>query len=134
MLALRAAWAHHESDGVSEPEVTERLLEFLEELAGLAVRNVLSRKLVWDSTLGWHAVRYYSYNLENGNIGRARKTWRDRTLYQNLEQMYRLYAKEERRQRGIDEAALEEDLKQTRERFLRDEKCRGSHRLSHGSA
>jgi hypothetical protein len=58
---LRSRWAqdelrNHLGDSDRDLFSLEPLLEFLEEFAGLHKRKVLGDELIWDSTIGWHAV------------------------------------------------------------------------------
>ncbi|HVC44541.1 MAG TPA: hypothetical protein VND20_06950 [Candidatus Binataceae bacterium] len=132
MVRLRARWAENEVSGKSDLEIIEEVLEFLEEFAGLGlgVSKVLKAELIWDSTVGWHAARYYFYNQVNGNIERLRGKWLDETFYSNLELLWPSYLKiEARRRKGTDERSLEEQIRQTREKFLKDEIARHAHRI-----
>ncbi len=134
LLKLRADWARKERTGESKLEESEPLLEFLEEFAGLAERKVLDRRLVWDSTIGWYAARYYLYNKENGKIEQIRTQWGpDPTLYRNLEWLGAGYLEVERRERGINEEKLVQQIRNQREAFLKDEEFRYACQFSKGS-
>src|SRR5216684_3688790 len=90
MRFLRSSWAEDElrdrvTDDDRDFDTLEPLLEFLEEFASLRRQKILDDELVWDSTIGWHAARYYFYNFDNNNVGWLRSNWMDGTLYQNLE-------------------------------------------------
>lgn len=128
MYALRAKWAANPSN----LEIVEPVLEFLEEFAGLGARGIFKKALIWDSTIGWHAARYYFYNLENGVLPRLRAKWLDETLYQNLDRLWRHYQTVEQRERREDGKSLEEQLRQTKGKFLEDEKARYVHRFPQG--
>jgi hypothetical protein len=126
---LRTAWA-------SDPEdfgAVEAVLEFLEEFAALAGRNVFDEDLIWDSTLGWYAARYYFYNHENGMIDRLRADWLDDKLYENLGKLWEHY--ENREDKGVSEgkSCFIEKLRRTREKFLNDEKARYARRFPESS-
>ncbi len=123
MRALRSRWAEDEirdrlGDSDRDLISLEPLLEFLEEFAGLHKRKILGDELIWDSTIGWHAVRYYLYNQENGNIPRLKNQWADATLYQNLSRLWDSYLKPEAKQRGIDENELVKQVRETKQKFL----------------
>ncbi len=125
MCALRAGWAANQTD----LEATEPVFEFLEEFAGLGARGIFKKDLIWDSTVGWHAARYYFYSGENGVLPRIRAKWLDETLYQNLERLWRHYQGVEKRERREGGKSLEEQLRLTRDKFLADEKARYARRF-----
>jgi hypothetical protein len=127
MSLLRGRWAEdelrtHLADEDRILDAAEPILEFLEEFAGLHKRRIPDDELVWDSTIGWHAARYYSYNLDNGNVARLRDQWQDATLYQNLAELWRGYLKVEAAERGINEQALTDQIRATRQKFLAAER------------
>jgi hypothetical protein len=127
MLALRSFWAREPE----QPDRAEQVLEFLEEFAGLGRRRILRKKLIWDSTIGWHAARYYFYNKENGNFDRLKAKWLDETLYQNLDRLWRDYVSvENRERRKTGRKSLEEQIRQTRQKFIIDEQKRYATRIS----
>lgn len=134
---LRSRWAEDElrSSRLAEDDrdldSLELILEFLEEFAGLRVRGVLDDRLVWDTTIGWHAVRYFFYNDANGNIGRLRAKWLDRTLYQNLGVLWDTYRRVETNERGINEQELIKQVEETKPKFLAAE--HNAYQSSHGS-
>jgi hypothetical protein len=101
----------------------EPVLEFLEEFAGYWSRGVLDDELVWDSTIGWHAARYYFYNHDDGSIDSLKVKWGgDTTLYQNLAKLWESYLKEEMRNRtGLDRIKFEHEIRNTKESFLEAE-------------
>ena len=123
MRALRSRWAQDElrdrlGDSDRDLISLEPLLEFLEEFAGLHERKILGDKLIWDSTIGWHAVRYYLYNQENGNIPHLKNQWADVTLYQNLPHLWESYLRIEAKHRGIGENELLKQIRETKQKFL----------------
>jgi hypothetical protein len=126
MQDLRHRWAEDElRSRLSEEDrdlvSLETLMEFLETFATLEEQRILDAELVWDSTIGWHAVRYYFYNNENGNIGRLRDKWLDSTLYQNLGFLWGRYIKVETKVRGIVEGELVKQIRDTKVKFLEAE-------------
>jgi hypothetical protein len=136
MRFQRGVWAADElrtrlTDDGRNLDALEPILEFLEEFAGLLTRRVLDDKLVWDSTIGWHAARYYLYNQDNGNLARLRDKWQDASLYQNLSLLWKRYVEVEARERGISEPELIKQIHATREKFLAAE-C-NAYRLSQSS-
>jgi hypothetical protein len=100
----------------------EPVLEFLEEFAGFWKRGVLDDGLVWDSTIGWHASRYYLYSADDGSIASLRERWGDTTLYQNLEMLWDSYVNEEIKNRpGLHKALLEKEIRDTKQSFIKAE-------------
>ena len=113
--SLRSRWGSAEND----LESLEPILEFLEEFAGFRKRKLLTDELVWDTTIGWHAARYYFYNRENGNIDKLRDDWKDRQIFQNLErELWRGYLEKE----GRLEEIVKQEFLDTKQRFLEGEK------------
>jgi hypothetical protein len=119
--SLRSNWAWAPT---KETEALEPILEFLEEFAGFRKRKVLNDQLIWDTTIGWHAARYYFYNMENGNIDKFRKDWQDNQIFQNLEkELWRSYVRNELSERpDKNEEHIKRELRDTMERFLEREK------------
>lgn len=135
MRSLRSRWAEDElrtrlTDDDRDLNSLELILEFLEEFAGLKVRKVLDDDLVWDTTIGWHAARYFLYNKSNGNIGRLRTKWIDGTLYQNLDELWLAYVRVEVAQRNINEQELIKQIQESGRNFLEVE--RDAYRISKG--
>lgn len=113
--SLRSTWAWAETD----IEALEPILEFLEEFAGFKKRNLLTDELIWDTTIGWHAARYYLYNKTNGNIEKIRNGWRDDQIFQNLErELWPASLKSE----GRSEESVRQELLDTKQKFLEGEK------------
>jgi len=78
----------------------EQVLELLEDFSALANKKVIGQKLVWASSLGWYASRYFYYSRENGSIDAIRRKWssnskRDDTYYEELTLLYEKYLKHE---------------------------------------
>jgi hypothetical protein len=74
----------------------EQVLELLEDFSIFANYKVIDQELVWKSTLGWYASRYFCYSDENGSIKAIRKKWGlpdkpDKTYYEELESLYTQY-------------------------------------------
>ena len=125
MCSLRSAWA----DNADDAEAVEPILEFLEEFGALLKRDIFNEELVWDSTLGWYAVRYYFYSQENKTVGHLRAKWRDPKLYEHIEGLWQNYRKREDAERRGDEETFEQKLQETRDSFVADEKARYARRF-----
>ena len=74
----------------------EQVLELLEDFSSLANNKVIDQKLVWKSSLGWYASRYFYYSRENRSIAAIRSKWcsesqKDDTYYEELESLYKQY-------------------------------------------
>jgi hypothetical protein len=74
----------------------EQVLELLEDFSSLANNKVIDQKLVWKSSLGWYACRYFYYSRENKSIKAIRCKWcsesqKDDTYYEELESLYKQY-------------------------------------------
>jgi hypothetical protein len=128
MHSLRSSWAWAPME---RNEALEPILEFLEEFAGSRKRKVLNDELIWDTTIGWHAARYYFYNMENGNIDKFRKDWLDGQIFQNLEQtLWPAYIRNESKQNKKSRKAarksedqVKQELRNTMNLFLEREKA-----------
>jgi len=90
----------------------------------------LNRDLLWDTTIGWHASRYYFYNQANGNVAKLREQWKDHTLFQNLElELWPDYVNkevDERKAERMTREKLEQDLRATKMEFLKAEAACGA--------
>lgn len=131
MCSLRLSWANDElrnrlANSDRNLDGLEPIMEFLEEFAVIHKRRLFDDELVWDSTIGWHATRYYIYNWENGNIARLREKWLDASLYESLGILWNRYLAVEARQRGVTENSLLAQIRDTKQRFLEAERsaCR----------
>jgi hypothetical protein len=126
MRELRSRWAKDEGDLAA----LEPILEFLEEFAGFKKRGVLNRDLLWDTTIGWHASRYYFYHQGNGNVAKLREQWKDHTLFQNLAlELWPDYVNkevDERKAERMTREKLEQDLRATKMEFLKAEAACGA--------
>jgi len=74
----------------------EQVLELLEDFSTLVYKGVIDKKLVWDSSLGWYASRYYFFSYKNQSINAIRGKWcieseKDDTYYENLQTLYKNY-------------------------------------------
>ncbi len=127
MRDLRTRWAKDskQMDGL------EPILEFLEEFAGLRRRRVMSNKLIWDTTLGWHAARYYFYNKDT--IEEIRDRWgKDKTIFQNLEKvLWPAYLKKEKLERPL--AQIEQEMEETKCLFIEAEEACDARCIPEGS-
>jgi hypothetical protein len=133
MCSLRLNWADNELKNrlVSSDrdlDALEPILEFLEEFAVFHKRRLFDDEMVWDSTIGWHATRYYIYNCDNSNIAKLRDKWQDASLYESLGVLWDRYLRVEARHRGITEETLLAHIRETKEKFLEAERntCRVS--------
>lgn len=107
MVARRKAAMHLlKYDDVSrvgvDLEQLEKVLELLEDFSTLAEDD----KLIWDSSLGWYASRYFYYSYQNKSIKAIREKWGfqdepDETYYEKLEKLYDKYVDNEAKYRGI---------------------------------
>jgi hypothetical protein len=74
----------------------EQVLELLEDFSTFANYKVIDQELVWKSSLGWYASRYFCYSDENGSIKAIREKWGlqdkpDKTYYEELESLCTQY-------------------------------------------
>jgi len=104
------------------PDAIEDILEFLEKVSTLEKDRYITRRLVWD-TFGWYVGRYFFYCKEE--IPRLRTKWTplnpDFTLYQDLESLYDRLLADEARERKLKKQDIEEEYKQTRNKFILSE-------------
>jgi hypothetical protein len=126
MCSLRLSWANDElrnrlASTDRNLDALEPILEFLEEFAVFHKRQLFDDELVWDSTIGWHATRYYIYNCDNDNMGRLREKWQDASLYESLGILWDRYLRIEARHRGMTERTLLEHIRETKQKFLEAE-------------
>jgi hypothetical protein len=131
MCSLRLSCANDElrnrlANSDRNLDALEPILEFLEEFAVFHKRRLFDGELVWDSTIGWHATRYYICNCDNGNIDRLREKWLDGSLDDSLGILWDRYIRVEARQRGLTEEVLLAHVRDTKEKFLEAERnaCR----------
>jgi hypothetical protein len=119
-LTLRSTWAKKQRQAEEDLEGLELVVEFLEEFAVLRNLNLLDDDLIWDSTIGWHAVRYYFYSLSD--IEKLRARWGgDTTLFDKLKNLWTGYLQVEQRERNLSPGQIEEELRETKDHFLKAE-------------
>jgi hypothetical protein len=118
----------------------ESVLELLEDFSTFKKHGVLDQELVWDSAIGWYAIRYFHYSYQNKSIDKIRTRWcepprNDKTYYQNLEEFYKAYLKNEvshrkeaeRKGAGykkVSEEDIKEDYNFTKQDFIRSEETK----------
>ncbi|MGA2937141.1 MAG: SET domain-containing protein-lysine N-methyltransferase [Syntrophobacteraceae bacterium] len=87
-------------------DLLEQVLEPLEDFSTLAADGVLSKDLIWHSSLGWYASRYFIYSFDNGTIDAIRSKWAiapnepDDSYYEQLQCLYNQYLKKETKRRN----------------------------------
>jgi len=107
-------------------EELEQVLELLEDFSGLADDRVLDEELVWQSSLGWYASRYFFYSNQNKSIEAIRKKWGlfnepDMTYYNKLETLYKRYLHNEEDNRKIKKERIECGYLDDRAKFIHGE-------------
>ena len=91
----------------SNLDLLEQVLEPLEDFSTLAADGVLSKDLIWHSSLGWYASRYFIYSFANGSIDAIRAKWGlapnepDDTYYEQLQWLYNQYLEQEAQRRSL---------------------------------
>jgi hypothetical protein len=119
---MRKARASYKRNGTLPDDMnnTEYILEYFEKIASYyKKRHALSIDFIWD-TIGWHAMRYYYYNIEN--LDKIKTTWSDKTLYGDFEDLYRDLLKKELRERDMTESELNAEMDRQYQMFLQSEK------------
>jgi len=104
----------------------ESVLELLEDFSTFKKHGVLDRELVWDSAIGWYASRYFHYSDKNKSIKKIRTRWckpmqNDKTYYENLEELYKGYLKQEASHRKVSEGDIKQDYNATKQEFIKSE-------------
>ncbi len=89
----------------------EQVLELLEDFSTLVYKGVIDKKLVWDSSLGWYASRYFYFSEQNNSIREIRRKWcirseEDDTYYENLQTLYDNYLDYEVKEVKIEDGKL----------------------------
>ncbi len=115
MIKMREAAFNREKNVFDVPKL-EGILEFFEKVAGFHAAGYLDFDLIFDSTLGWYAVRYYFYARSVINELRS-KVWKDTHLYEHLESLYQKWVPLEH----VDRAGFEGQLAGARGEFFERE-------------
>jgi hypothetical protein len=97
----------------------EGILEFLEKFASFRKAGVLDMNLIYNSNIGWYAIRYYFFNVTN--IGILREKWKDDSLYEDMKDLYLEYLALEVGRSTEKRQAFEKELEATRDQFIRNE-------------
>jgi hypothetical protein len=95
----------------------EGILEFLEKFASFMKAGVLDMNLIYHSNVGWYAVRYYFFNVEN--IRTLREQWKDELLYMDLKDLYEKYLALEVGHSAKKREAYEKELGKTKDDFIK---------------
>jgi hypothetical protein len=98
----------------------EAILEFFEKLASL-FKLAGDMPFIYESTLGWYAVRYFLFAREHGQIQYLRNLWQD-DLYQDLEDLYAFYRGTEVRRIKKTPQAWEAQALTTEDKFWEQER------------
>jgi len=98
----------------------------MEDFSTLADAGVLDHKLVWESTFGWHASRYYYYGKNNNSIDAIRDKWGlpnkpDITYYKMLERLYNQYKDNEQKERDLASDEIELGYRINKKMFIHSE-------------
>lgn len=100
-------------------DAIEEVLEYLEKIASYYRQGVLSRDLIWD-TFSWYILRYYFYSKDK--ISKIQKRWgNDKTLYTDLECLYRDLIEMEAHKRKISENEIENQFSVQKDKFKSSE-------------
>jgi hypothetical protein len=97
----------------------EGVLEFFEKLASFRLKGVLDSELIFDSTLGWYAARYWFFSREE--VKRLRGVWKDQ-VYGDLERLYDEYLTLEVGNDNAKREAWETNCKETEGTFWEHER------------
>jgi hypothetical protein len=129
VLRRSAAWNHKNEP---DKDCIESVLEFFEKVSTFERRGVISADLIWD-TLGWYLWRYHYYSravIDELRVGWTPKE-HDKTLYRNLEILYRKLLKRDIRYRNrgkirrgtrLRTTDMEDELNRTKDSFIRSER------------
>jgi branched-subunit amino acid transport protein len=97
----------------------ESVIEFLERIASYYMNGVLTRSLVWD-TFSFYIMRYYFYT--HNAIKEIEKKWGDdKTLYCDLNNLYKALMKLEVKRRVKTKEEIEHCFKEETEKFRKAE-------------
>jgi len=84
-----------EPNGSWDVSNLEGVLEFFEKLASFKIAGVVDFELIYNSTLGWYASRYWLFAREGDQIRRLREEiWKD-FVYGDLEEFYKEFLNRE---------------------------------------
>ena len=97
----------------------EAVLEFFEKLASL-FKLAGDMPFIYESTLGWYAVRYFLFAREHGQIEHLQNLWKD-DLYQDLKDLYAFYLRAEVGRSQKAQRAWEDQALTTEKRFWEQE-------------
>src|SRR5208283_2968694 len=125
-VAMHVLALHTVTTDTIHLERLEQLLELLEDVSTLAEDRVLSEKLVWDSSLGWYASRYFFYSEKNGSIQSSREKWGspgkpDDTYWEQLQTMYGKYLKREGKRLRATSKEVEDIYFSSKDKFIASE-------------
>ena len=98
----------------------EAILEFFEKLASL-FKLAGDMPFIYESTLGWYAVRYFLFAREHGQIERLQTLWKD-DLYEDLGDLYGFYLRAEVGRSRKAQRAWEDQTLTTEKRFWEQER------------
>jgi hypothetical protein len=98
----------------------EAVLEFFEKLASL-FKLAGDMPLIYESTLGWYAVRYFLLAREHGQIEYLQNLWKD-NLYQDLKDLYAFYLRAEVGRSQKAQRAWEDQTLTTEKNFWEQER------------
>jgi hypothetical protein len=98
----------------------EAILEFFEKLASL-FKLAGDMPFIYESTLGWYAVRYFLFAREHGQIEHLQNLWKD-NLYQDLKDLYAFYLRAEVGRSQKAQRAWEDQTLTTEKRFWEQER------------
>ena len=98
----------------------ETILEFFEKLASL-FKLAGDMPFIYQSTLGWYAVRYFLFTREHGQIEYLQNLWKD-DLYQDLKDLYAFYLRAEVGRSQKAQRAWEDQILTTEKRFWEQER------------
>jgi hypothetical protein len=99
----------------------EGILEFFEKLASMFLLSA-DMPFIYQSTLGWYAVRYFLFARHHGQITYLRRLWKDDLLYADLQALYRFYIRREVYRGKKSQSDWEKDILTTEDKFWEQER------------